>query len=92
MSHLFSIIADKLCLQSRVSLLLSSLNDAFVDIVDGEGSFEFSPIAEFTSHLHVHITLAADTEATSLRLVQLLKCQKHAETLNIQIDFKRIIA
>ena len=31
--------------------LLSSSNDASVDIVDEEGSFEFSPKAEFTSPL-----------------------------------------
>ena len=49
----------------RVSSLLSSLNDAFVDIVDDEGYFKFSPEAEFTSHLHVHTTLAVDTEAES---------------------------
>ena len=49
----------------RVSSLLSPLNDASVDIVDDEGSFQFSPEAEFTSHLYVHITLAKDTEVGS---------------------------
>ena len=57
----------------RVSLLLSSLNDVSVDIVDDEGSIEFSPEAEFTSPLHVHITLAANTEPASLRFTQLLQ-------------------
>ena len=50
----------------RVSLLLSPLNNAFVDIVDDEGSFQFSPEAEFTFHLYVHITLATDTEADTV--------------------------
>ena len=40
----------------KVSSLLSSLNDASVDIID-EGSFQFSPEAEVTSPLYVHITL-----------------------------------
>ena len=41
----------------RVSLLLSSSNDASVDIVDDEDFLNFSSKAEFTSPLYVHITL-----------------------------------
>ena len=48
-----------------VSLLLSLLNDASVDIVVEEDSFQFSPEAKFTLHLCVHVTLATDTEAKS---------------------------
>ena len=55
----------------RVSLLLSLLNDASVSIVDDEGSFQFSPEAEFASPLYVHINLATDTEAESLCFAQL---------------------
>ena len=40
----------------RVSSLLSSLNDAFVDIIDDEGSFMSSPEAEFMSTLYVYIS------------------------------------
>ena len=36
-----------------------------VDINDNEGSFQFSPEAEFTSPLYVHITPETDTEAES---------------------------
>ena len=46
-----------------ISSLLSLLNAISVDIVDDEGSFQFSPEAEFTSPLCVHITRATDTEA-----------------------------
>ena len=42
-------------------IVLLSLNDASVDIVDDEGSFEFSPKVEVTLPLHVHMTLATDT-------------------------------
>ena len=56
------------------TLLLSSSNDASVDIADDKGSFDFSLKAEFTSTLHVHITLARETEAASSRLAQLLQC------------------
>ena len=52
----------------------SSSNDASVDFADDKGPFEFSPIAEFTSPLYVHITIARDTEAVSSRLTQLLQC------------------
>ena len=58
----------------RVSSLLSLLNDSYVDSVDDEGSFQFSPEAEFTSHLYFHITLATDTEAESPWFAQLLQC------------------
>ena len=50
----------------RVSLLLWSLNDASVDIVDDEGSFEFSHKTGFKPPLCVHISI--DTEAESLSL------------------------
>ena len=40
----FPIIAGK-----TFTLLLSSSNDASADIIDDEGSFEFSPKAQFTS-------------------------------------------
>ena len=57
----------------RVFLLLSSLNDVSVDIVNNEGSFEFSRKAEFASPVHAHITLATDAEPVSSRLAQLLQ-------------------
>ena len=44
----------------RVSSLLPPLNDASSDIIDDEGSFQFSTKAEFTSPLYVHITFAAE--------------------------------
>ena len=47
----------------RVSSLLSILNDAFLYIIEDEGSFQFSPEAEFPSLLYVYITFATDTEA-----------------------------
>ena len=58
----------------RVSSLLSPLNDASGDIVDEEASFQFSPEAEFTSPLYVHITLATNTEAESPCFKQTLQC------------------
>ena len=58
----------------RGSSLLSPYNDAFVDIIDYEGSFQFSPETKFTSPLYVHITLAAETEAESQCFAQLLQC------------------
>ena len=58
----------------RVSLLVSSLNDAFVDILDDEDSFEFSPKSEFTRPLYVHITLATDTKAAYSCFAYLLQC------------------
>ena len=58
----------------RVSSLLSPLNDVSVDIVGDEGSFQFSPEAEFASPLYVHINLATDTEAESLCFAQLPQC------------------
>ena len=57
----------------RVFLLLSSLNDVSVDIVNNEGSFEFSRKAEFISPVHAHITVATDAEPVSSRLAQLLQ-------------------
>ena len=56
-----------------VSSLLSLLNDASVDIVDDESSFQFSPEADFTSPLYVYITLATETEAESPGFAQLLQ-------------------
>ena len=50
----------------HVSLLLSSSDDAFVDIVDDEASFELSPKTEFTSTFCV----ATDTERISPQLLQ----------------------
>ena len=78
----------------RVSSLLSSLNDAPVDIVDDEGSFEFSPKAEFTSPLHVqfHFTLAIGTETESPIFAQLLKHQKHFQTFSNQMALKPVTA
>ena len=58
----------------RVSSLLFSLNDVSVDLVDDEGSFQFSPEAEFKRPLYVHITLATDTEAEAPCFTQLLQC------------------
>ena len=58
----------------RVSLLLSLLNDASVSIVDDEGSFQFSPEAEFASPLYVHIILATNIEIKSPCFEQLLQC------------------
>ena len=69
-------------------MLLSSSN---VDIVADEGSLEFTPKAELTWPLHVHITLERDTEAPSSRLAQLLQRYKHAEILSIQMTFKQVI-
>ena len=74
----------------RVSSLLSTLNDASVDIVDDQDSFQFSPEAEFT--LPFHITLVTDTEPESLCLAQLLQFKKYVEPVSIQVAFKRVIA
>ena len=57
-----------------ISSLLSPLNDASVDIVDDQGSFQFSPEVEFTSPSYVHIIVATDTEAESPCFAQFLKC------------------
>ena len=43
------------------------MNGASVDIVDGEGSFEFSAKHKFTPPLYFHITLSTETEAESLQ-------------------------
>ena len=74
------------------SSLLSPSNEASVDIVHDERSFQFSPEAESRLHLHVHITLATDTEAGSPCFAQQLQCKRHIETLSIQIAFKRVLA
>ena len=77
----------------RVSSLLSTLNDASVDIVDDEDSFQFSAEAEFTLPLYFHITLAKkDAEPESLCLARLLQFKKYVEALSIQVAFKRVIA
>ena len=56
----------------RVSSLLMPLNDASFDIVDYEGSFQFSP--EITSPFYVQITLVTDTEAEPPHFAKLLHC------------------
>ena len=58
----------------RFSSLLSPLNDASVDIVDNEGSLQFSREAELASPSYVHISLAADTDAELLCFTQLPQC------------------
>ena len=58
----------------RVSSLLLSLIDAFVDIVADQGCFKFSPESEFTSHLYVQMNLEVDTEAESPCFSWLLQC------------------
>ena len=74
-SHLFFKLSTRYSLFTlRVSSLLSPLNDGSGDIVDDEGSFQFSPEPELTSALHVHSTLATDTEAGSLCFAQQLQC------------------
>ena len=55
----------------RVFSLLSPLNDASVDIVDGEDSCQFSSEVEVALDLYVHITLPTGTEAESLCFAQL---------------------
>ena len=67
----FSNIANIIFFTLRVSSLLSPLNDASVDIVDDEGSFQLFLEAEFTSPLYVHVTLPTDTEAEPPCFVQL---------------------
>ena len=72
----FLILLIRFFFTLRVSSLLSPLNDASVDIVYDESSFQFSPEAEFTSPLYICVTLSTDTEAESscfLRL-QLPNC------------------
>ena len=75
-----------------ISSLLLLLIDGFVDIVDDESSFQFSPEAEFTPSLYFHITLATGTEAESTYFEKLLQRERHIKILSIQIVFKRIIA
>ena len=55
-------------------LLKNFIYIASVESVDDEGSFEFSPKAEFTSLLYVYITFATDTGVESLFIAQPLKC------------------
>ena len=59
----FPIIADK---------TLFSSNHALADVVDDEDSFAFSPKADLTSPMYVHITLGIDTEADSSYFTKLL--------------------
>ena len=70
---------QKVLFTLRVFLLLSLLNDASVDILDDEVSFQFSPEAIFMSPLYIHITLATDTETESPSFAQQLQRQKHVE-------------
>ena len=42
--------------------------------VDDEDFFQFSPETEFSSPLHVHVTLATDTKAESPCFARLLQC------------------
>ena len=65
-----------------------------LDIVDDEGSFEFSPKAEFTSplHVHFHFTLAIGTETESPLFAQLLKHQNHFQTFSNQMALKPVTA
>ena len=43
-----------ICIKSFIAALRVLLNDASVDIVDDEGSFQFSPEAEFTIFIRPH--------------------------------------
>ena len=58
----------------RVSSLLSSLNDASVDITDDEGSFEFSLKVKFISPLYAHVTLPTDIEGESPHFSHFVQC------------------
>ena len=73
-------------------MLVSSLNDGSVNIVNDKISFEFSPKAQFTSPLYIHIILAADTEAESQHLTEPLQCWKYVEILSIEMALKPVIA
>ena len=68
-SYLFFIIAYKTLFTLRAFLSLSSSNDAFVDIVDHEGSFELSPKTEFISTCYV----TTNTGIASPSFTQLLQ-------------------
>ena len=46
----------------RVSSLQLPSNDASGETIDDKSSCQFSPEAEFTSPIYVHITLLTDTE------------------------------
>ena len=72
--NFLSLPSQQVLFTLRVSSLLSPLNDASADIVDDEGSFQFSPEAEFRSPSYVHITFATETEAETPCLGQLLQC------------------
>ena len=41
--------------------LILPLNNVSVYIADDEGSFQFSPVAEFSSSLYVYIAFVTDT-------------------------------
>ena len=56
-------------------------------ISDDESSFEFFLKAEFTSHLYVHITLAADAEAPASCFAQLLQDSQNILKLEQNIAF-----
>ena len=90
---IFSVIVGKTSYTLRATLLLSSSIDVSADTVDDEGSFEFSPKAEFTSPLYLRITLAMDTYNIVLRTTTTTSIlPKHFETLSIQMLFKPCIA
>ena len=50
---IYFLFSDNTLFRLTDSLLLTSSNDAFVDIVDDECSFELSPKTEFTSAFYV---------------------------------------
>ena len=55
----------------RSFLIITTIKNASVHLVDDEGSFQFSPEAEFISPLHVQVTFPTDTKAESLCFVRL---------------------
>ena len=57
------------------SSLLSPLNDTSVNILDVEGSFQFSLEAEFSQPLYVQIALATYTSIPTFRNQTRVKCE-----------------
>lgn len=88
----FSIIINKNLFLLRAFLLTSSSNDASANIVDVEGSFEFSPKTKFASTLYVHIILATNNWSRIVLCTTTAVFPTHFETLIIQMLFKRFIA
>ena len=78
-------IFTKEILNERQFFVQRALNDTSVDV---EASFQAFPEVEFILALCVHITLAADTEAESTYFPLLFQCEKHVETLSIQMVFQ----